>query len=164
MSSFNIETQEQREWCWAAVTASIVNYFDPAQALNQCSVASKTIGRKCCPQVTACDIPMFLHQALDEYSSEVKYQGQLGPLSWEELRQEIDDGFPVCVEVAWTKESSAHFVIIRGYATSQSGERWVDIADPFYLDSTLPYHQFVHGYLNDGVWHYTYKVKNVKEL
>jgi hypothetical protein len=49
-------------------------------------------------------------------------------------------------------------VVISGYSVSESNEHWVDIADPFYGDSTTPYVHFVAAYLNAGRWDETYLV------
>jgi hypothetical protein len=82
-------------------------------------------------------------------------------LSFDEIRQEIDAGRPVCVRIGWQpNEAYGHFVVIRGYSVSSVGEQWVDITDPYYFDSTVPYHQFVYAYLDAGEWTDTYLVKH----
>ena len=158
MSNFHIEAQHQSEWCWAAVTASICHYFFPTQPMDQCTVASKVLAANCCADQKPCNQPAFLQQALDTLAPSILHHDKPSYLLWQEIKDQIDHGFPICVEVKWLSEPAAHYVIIRGYATSQADEQWLDIADPFFDDSTVPYQQFVQGYLNDGVWHYTFLV------
>jgi eukaryotic-like serine/threonine-protein kinase len=80
---------------------------------------------------------------------------------FDEIRQEIDAGRPVCVRIGWQpNEAYGHFVVIRGYSMSSVGEQWVDITDPYYFDSTVPYDQFVYAYLDAGEWTDTYLVKH----
>jgi Papain-like cysteine protease AvrRpt2 len=158
---FEIETQQKLNWCWAAVAATAARYFFPKQTLTQCTIAKGVLGLDCCQDPAAgCDEPAALQTALDAVNTalgkSLNNLPQGGTLAFESVRAQIDSGRPVCVRIQWFGTSGAHFVMIDGYSVSQSGEPWVDIADPYYEDSTLPYEQFVFGYLNAGAWSDTY--------
>ena len=163
-TSFEIETQEKLNWCWAAVAATVSRYFYPNQAVEQCSIARSVLNIDCCAAASGdCDEPAALETALDALNTTFPKSltnqplpGQLLPFA--AVRGQIDSGRPVCVRIRWFGESGGHFVMISGYSVSESGEPWVDVADPYYQDSTVPYDRFVSAYLDAGAWTDTYLV------
>ena len=158
---FQIETQERRNWCWAAVSNTVAHYFFKNSDLTQTQIAEQTTGK---PSLSDPDgFPAPLEVALAKTNGLLK--GALKPvpifgrfLTFEAIRSQIDGGSPVCVRIQWKEENTGHFVMISGYSVSTSGEQWVDVADPYYEDSTVPYDQFVTAYLNAGEWSDTYLV------
>src|SRR5260370_26671301 len=67
MMSFSVQRQLQSNWCWAAVAASIADYYDPNTTETQCTIANRclkrtdcstTVGR-CAPN-SACNQPHWL--------------------------------------------------------------------------------------------------------
>src|SRR3982751_825509 len=160
-NSFQIETQDQREWCWAAVAATVSNYFFPDQILSQCAIVNDVLHIDCCHdgERPACDIPKALEDALDAINrllgTSRVYNTLDTYLKFEAVCQQIDAGLPVCVRTLWYgDENRGHFVIITGYSIGQSEDQWVDIADPRsgYEYSTVPYEQFLSAYWGVGVW------------
>jgi hypothetical protein len=167
-TGFKIETQEKLNWCWAAVAATVSHYFFPDQPLQQVDIAKSVLhlaaGIDCNAPGSACDQPAPLEQAFG--AVEVLAGRSLGmrppssgTLLFHKVQAQIDAGKPVCVRVQWFDETRGHFVMISGYSISDSGEEWVDVADPYYEDSTIPYEQFVHAYLDAGAWTNTYLLK-----
>ncbi len=165
-SKFTIETQVEINWCWAAVATTIGRYYQPTKDLQQCQVAQKVTGiANCCPEVEACDQFKALDDALSAVNAilpaTLKNQLLLGKvLKFAAVRAEIDAGRPVGARIQWYggDPDAGHFVILSGYAIEASGEKWVDVSDPYYEDSTVPYDQFVSAYLEAGSWSDTYMI------
>ena len=162
MSNFQIETQEKLNWCWAAVSATVSQYFYPDISLTQVDIANQLMDSTTCGQGEGCDKAEALQDALDAaktlLNNPLICQVINGSLSFQNVQAQIDSGKPVCARILWGGGPLSHFVMISGYAISQSGEAWVDISDPYFVDSTVPYDLFVSAYLDSGAWVETYLV------
>ncbi|HEX4166623.1 MAG TPA: papain-like cysteine protease family protein [Bryobacteraceae bacterium] len=166
MSKFTIETQKELNWCWAAVATTVGLYYESTKQLQQCQVAQTVTGiANCCSGEAACDQFGALDVALTAVNSilPATLNNQIRPgkvLKFAAVQAEIDAGRPVGVRIQWYGEdpNAGHFVIISGYAIEASGEKWVDVSDPYYEDSTVPYDQFVSAYLEAGSWSDTYLI------
>jgi hypothetical protein len=181
--NFKIEIQEQSEWCWAAVAASINKYFDPASTLQQCDVANKVLPKDypgqdlpdsdcpccchCCCEPEKCDKPAQLEVALQQVHKFRKIL--LRPLTFEEIQREIDAGRPIGVAITWESGNSpepnsrnpnppGHFVVLRGYRELTSGLRQVYVGDPLNPSSLVDVDEFTLAYYGDGVWTASYLV------
>jgi hypothetical protein len=158
---FQIETQKELNWCWAAVGVSIDRYFSPTSRLKQCQLAQEVLNLPggCCDDPSNCNLPGDLEEALKARSvKRLKKTLTGGILTFREIQGQIDACNPVCARIGWQDETRGHFVVIYGYSSSSAGE-WVSIADPYFLDSTVPYTQFVNSYLDVGVWTDTFLVE-----
>ena len=166
-SSFQIETQEKLNWCWAAVAATLSQYFFPDSPISQCEIAREVLhpqGGDCCGAVSDCDRSAELKDALSAagaLTGQTIHTRKLAgkPITFGAIRKQIDSGHPVGVHIEWYSEQRGHVVIISGYSLDRSGEQWLDIADPYYQDATVPYAQFVSAYLDAGEWRDTYLVE-----
>ena len=154
--TFQIETQEQDGWCWAAVSASVDHYFSPQSTLTQCQVAQEVLKTNgCCQNPQACDVPATLQDAL---SAVGRLRGTLQrALDFPEIRQLIDAGQPVCVRIQW-ESGGGHFVVLSGYRQLASGDQLVEVSDPFFADSIVEYNEFVGAYQGSGQWTGTFLV------
>jgi hypothetical protein len=160
MSTFAMQEQELDQWCWAAVAVSLVNYIKPKAAPDQCELATQVlqIPGGCCGNNPACDQPASLKQALNVLN---RHAGDpiVGPVSFAQIRQTIDAGWPIPVRIVWDDNAgNAHFVVISGYAVSPSGVPQVQVDDPFYGRSVVEYNTFVSSYHGSGQWERTYRV------
>jgi hypothetical protein len=160
--SFPIQKQPQdSNWCWAAVGVSVNDYFLPGSALRQCELATHILNDPgCCgTPPTGLDKTAYLQDVLRRLSV-LREPPQAGiALAFEDIRTQIDASLPVCVRIGWPDQSRGHFVVICGYAVSASGEQWVDIADPYFENSTTSYNDFVHAYQGNGEWTDTFLLK-----
>ena len=152
---FQIERQEQSEWCWAAVAASIDNYFNPKSPRTQCKIASLVIGQDCCDEADCNQLETLIDALKD-----IHYLSRtiVGTVSFEEIQKEINRRRPVCARIEWTG-GGAHFVVISGYEVLPSGARHVYIDDPFNTPSIVDYDEFKTAYCGDGEWKDTYLVR-----
>jgi hypothetical protein len=154
---FAIQTQEADKWCWAAVSASVNHYFFPDSTLSQCQIARRVLGvDSCCGNRETCNQVAKLDVALEKSGTIVR-EPLARSLSFEEIKQEIDGRRPICARIQWAG-GGGHFVVIRGYRELASGAEQVDIADPWFVDGTFFYKEFLSGYLNIGQWTDTFLV------
>lgn len=155
--SFDMEHQEKGNWCWAAVSASVDRYFDPANAWAQCAVASKVLGVKnCCYNKDAHDEGAALDDALNAVQRQ--REARSSAIDFQQLKSEIDSEMPVCVRIGWTK-GGAHFVSLYGYRIWDSGAKTIEVGDPWYGNSTQDFDQFPAYYRGGGEWTDTFLTK-----
>jgi hypothetical protein len=154
--TFQMELQEQDEWCWAAVSLSVERYFSPTSPLTQCMIAGQLLGARCCDDPEACNQPAKLQDAL-KLVRRLTGDPTAGPLSFTDIQKDLDGGRPVCLRIGWDG-GGGHFVILVGYGLSRSGARLVEVEDPLYGSSIVIYEEFISRYLSSGQWTATYPV------
>ena len=154
-AGFQMEKQDESEWCWAAISASVDHYFEPDSSQTQCEIVGKVLDvRDSCKDEAKYDEPAELQDALNIVHRLRKVTGRL---TFEELQAEIDAGRPVGVRILWDGgDGAAHFVAVSGYQALSSGIRTIDVADPFYPDSTDDFDLFPAAYHGGGQWTTTY--------
>jgi hypothetical protein len=159
--AFQVETQLESCWCWAAVTCAVDRYYNPNSCIPQCQVVSQFLpaASAACLNPDANNDPGVLEHALAGLDLGAKWCE--GDITFEVLQTEIDAGRPVCVAIDWTNGNGAtHFVVLCGYEewTDAGGKtlRTVDVADPFYPDSTRSFADFPMFYHGGGTWSQTY--------
>ena len=160
---FSMQLQQQTEWCWAAVAASIAAYFNSSGPSGgpwrQCEVAN-TVRKQttCCQNGSSanCNHDDYLDSAL----TAVKHlAGPVNPstISYADISQEVDNNRPVAVRIGWYGDGG-HFVVLGGYDDS-GGAQIVDVEDPRYGPSTYDYTQFCTAYQSGtGKWTDTYPI------
>jgi hypothetical protein len=156
---FQVETQEESNWCWAAVTSAVDRYYHPNSFLTQCEVVAETptdVGA--CLDPDAHNNAGVLEEALKNIGME---QFVNGDIKFSTLQTEIDAGRPVCVAIDW-EGGGTHFVVLCGYQQWTDGKSFletVDVADPFYPDSTCILTDFAESYHGRGEWVQTYLMR-----
>jgi Papain-like cysteine protease AvrRpt2 len=163
-SKFPIQREGKNSgWCWAAVGVSIAKYFSPKSDWTQCKLAEKVLRRAdCCadPVPPGCNQAQKLEDALTAVNALRQPLTQSAP--FKQIRAEIDSGLPLCAGLEWHDKlgdkAGGHFVVICGYSVSAAGDQWLEVADPFYGNSTVPYDQFRTEYRHSGIWQETFLV------
>ena len=129
---FQIQDQQQTSWCWAAVAASVTDYFhmvNGAEVKAQCELASKYAKPSdCCadPSADGCDCPGVLETVLDDM---VHCQGASGAVGFDDIVTEIGTRkCPVCCKIAWPDDANGHYVVIMG--CHDDGSKDVIVLDP----------------------------------
>jgi hypothetical protein len=163
----DMERQEQTNWCWAAVAASLHNFLNTAGAVSQGQVATPVLrdegqipaGVDCSATPGLCNYPAALHHALtvtgnleDNGFLKKKHLGFSSIVSW------VNADLPVGARIVWAS-GGAHFVVVDGYRQLASGARQVHVQDPLGEPSFQDYNDFVADYPPDGSWQDTYLVK-----
>jgi papain like cysteine protease AvrRpt2 len=154
--AFRVDTQEETNWCWAAVTSAVDRYYHRDSFLTQCEVVARTAnGADACLDPDEHNTAGILDQALKTIGVE-HFVDQSVP--FHTLQTEIDAGRPVCVAIDWVGGGS-HFVVLCGYQLWTDGTNvieTVDVADPFYADSTCIFSSLTQAYQGLGKWAQTY--------
>ena len=153
--TFPMQTQEQANWCWAAVSVSVAQFYSASTAWSaQCDLASQELGKTCCPagSNSACDVPWYLDRALQRVGHFNTWGS--GPLPLATIRGEIESNRPLGARIGWAS-GGGHFVVVSGYSTSAAGD-FVTVDDPFYAHSTLPLSSFQSSYQGSGSWSHTF--------
>ena len=162
---FPIEPQQETDWCWAAVTDSVEQYFDSKSTLTQCEIANRMLGRDCCNDPDSCNLAFKLQDVLRPLGRLA--DSMVGYPPFTDLKKELTANRPIAVRIGWFG-GGAHFVVICGYKVLPSGARILQIADPFYgnlVDGEyfgiweIDYDLFPESYQQGGDWTATFFLK-----
>jgi hypothetical protein len=154
---FAMQQQEQSNWCWAAVGASVDQYYNPLGDPRQCTIATNQIGKQCCttPVPADCNIYGFCDQALQQRGHHASTAG--GSAAMAQVKTEIDAGRPLALRIAWNG-GGAHFVVISGY---QTDDAHIAVDDPGSASHNLvDYSAFPGSYGGGGTWTDTFYTQN----
>ena len=128
--SVQLRPQETNNWCWAATTQMITEYYGHGR--SQCELANERFSMTTCcegdcPKNSACNIPgwtMFAECGFDSTASAT-------PLSWYDLKCEIDcDDSPLSYAYGPKSGGVGHVLVISGYARLD-GTDYVALTDPW---------------------------------
>jgi hypothetical protein len=155
--SFQMQAQQQTNWCWAAVSTSVSHYYDASSTWTQCEVANGELGRTdCCAggASTSCNV----YGTLDTSLSRVGHLDHMasGAASFQSVDDEIDAGRPLGIRVAWSG-GGAHFLAIIGYL--EDTVNYVAVDDPIYGKSDLTFDTLKTSYQGSGSWTHSYYTK-----
>lgn len=150
---FPIQRQQQSQWCWAGVSASVSRYYVPATPWTQCRIADVQSGRNdCCGSGAAgpCNNPSTLGTALTtvgHFDRQTSVQESL-----QTLENELVASRPLCIRVGWAG-GGGHFIVASG--TEDDGFVWV--SDPGGGTTTLvAYDTLRTAYSGSGTWTHSY--------
>jgi len=155
--SFQMQHQQQTNWCWAAVSTSVALYYDPLSNWTQCTVANGELGRSdCCGTgaSTSCNVYGYLDSALSRVGHLDHMDGSVA--GFQAVDDEIDAGRPVGIRVAWSG-GGAHFLAIIGYL--EDVQNYVAVDDPIYGKSDVSYDTLRTSYQGSGTWTHSYYTK-----
>jgi hypothetical protein len=151
-SGFDMQRQQQSNWCWAAVSTSVAHFYEFHSTVTQCQVVNQQVGRNdCCQNGSSsnCNVYGFLDQALgfvghlDHVDSSTEtYATVLG---------QVVTFHPLGIRVAWSG-GGAHFIA----ATGHEQGNMVVIDDPIYGTSVVPYTTLMGTYQGSGNWTHSY--------
>jgi hypothetical protein len=157
---FSMHHQEQTNWCWAATAVSVSHFYDAASPWIQCLLADDEFGSmNCCDDgsTAACNKPWYLYNGLQR----VGHSGQVEAGTASFLENEIAARRPVVSKISWSG-GGAHFPLISGYGDVVVSlnpfvlERYLQIQDPWYGASFIPYNSFRMAYQGAGQWTVTF--------
>jgi hypothetical protein len=152
--NFQMQHQQQTNWCWAAVSTSVALYYDPASTWTQCTVANGELGRSdCCGAGggTSCNVYGTLNTALTRVGHLDHMDSTVA--SFQAVDDEIDGGRPLGIRVAWSG-GGAHFLSVIGYL--EGATNYVAVDDPIYGKSDLTYATLETSYQGSGTWTHSY--------
>jgi hypothetical protein len=162
--AFEIQHQQQNEWCWSATSVSIDCFYNAASTWTQCGLVNNAFGRTDCCNAgssAACNQPWYPDRALTILKRlNVSASGSISP---DAIDGEMGQGRPVSVNVYWAG-GGGHNLALRGRYTlwdpnTQSYPNWVSASDPWYGDSEVLYNTFLTSYQGSGSWGWTCTTK-----
>ncbi|HET7433260.1 MAG TPA: C39 family peptidase [Thermoanaerobaculia bacterium] len=127
-------SQQTQVWCWAAVIEMILRYYSvPA---TQCQIVSGYVLRQCCAGDPSCFVTASVTtiQAAMYQLGGVQSQWISGPLTFDQVAQEIGAGRPIMIE--YRGSFAGHVVLIVGYSRANN---LLKIYDPYYGVFDVPY-------------------------
>lgn len=149
---FNMQAQQQSNWCWAAVSTSVAEYFDSGSGWTQCKVANGELGRSdCCG--TGASGPCNVYGTLDTSLTRVGHLDHMagGTATYSTVTSEVAEGRPVGARTAWSG-GGAHFLAIIGTLPGN----FYAVDDPIYGKSDVSEATFKTAYQGTGSWTHTY--------
>jgi hypothetical protein len=154
--NFVMQHQQQTNWCWAAVAASVSAFFNPNTNWTQCGIVNAEFGRNdCCTQgsSTNCNRPWYLDRALTRTGNLRSWSSGAGTLA--DIMQEINASRPLCARIGWSG-GGGHFVAIDGYNRDLG---MIAVDDPWFGASDVVLSTFQTAYQGSGSWTHTYRVQ-----
>lgn len=132
MLNVQIPAQVRTNWCWAAVTEGIWEYYAPGAKL-QCEIASQVLGHNhadncCCGGNQLCNRAYYLDVALQTFGFFNKRQDFA--LSPDALMYELVASRPVGIRIQWPSRLG-HFVVASAIEKLDGGAYRVTIQDPW---------------------------------
>ncbi|ACL55710.1 hypothetical protein [Methylobacterium nodulans] len=157
-TNFRIDRQEQDNWCWSAVGVSIERFYDHTQTRTQCELANTALGRQdCCTDgaddAGKCDKPWYLDRVL-RITGNLEDVAQ-GALPFADLQTRINSDLVVGCRIGWY-DGGGHFAVVIGWHVAGTGRTYIDIADPIWMETQVPYDDFPSLYQTGGDWTHSY--------
>lgn len=159
---FTVEPQKGDQWCWAAVSVSLRALLrSDLPPLQQCRLAEIVLpgGLNCCdgsdeaPPV--CDKAAFLDDGLS--AAGVAANRNDSPLSFHDVREQIDQQRPVACRIDFAPPRLPHFVVIEGYI--EGDDRQYSVTDPLRGKGMMDVATFESNYAHEGgLWAATFRM------
>jgi hypothetical protein len=136
VSDFRLQRQQQTEWCWAAVTASMMEFMAPERAASQSEVVAHTL------KDTRAESPEELNRP-EDITKAAKTMGmeegtRYGNVSRDTMRWLVNEGTPIPVQINWRNNarkngslSGGHYIVVNAIGDEAKGETPVHIEDPW---------------------------------
>jgi hypothetical protein len=147
----------QMNWCWAAVTAGVFNFYKQPRGIRMCEVVSAVRAEACCDPIPPhCDKRAALDRALRQFGLLSAMKPGVIALratgAGPSVESEIVAGRPVGVGISFGLVD--HFCVIFGFDQQTGG---LALADPFFDDAlSIRYSELQTDYRNGGRWVATY--------
>lgn len=152
-----MQHQQQTQWCWAAVAASVSAFFDADTDWTQCLIVNAELGRDdCCANGGSanCNRPWYLDRSLSRTGNLQTWSSGAGTLA--DVMSEINDNRPLCARIGWSG-GGGHFLAIDGFNCELV---MVAVDDPWYGASDVVLSTFQTAYQGSGSWTHTYWVQS----
>lgn len=150
------QAQEKNLWCWAGASNIIANHYGADVSQNEfCNRAKGNTNLTApCPNTTGdlYDIRRAWN-SLGIYGSNATY----APISFNQIKQEIDAGRPVMARIQWKSNGMGHFLVIEGYDEATQQIQWID---PWGSSKRVNVGKY-SNFLNDERYRWTHTVTNI---
>lgn len=162
---FYMQVQTQTNWCWAALTASVYDYYTPVlvpSPVTQCSLANwATKLTNCCAAspAAACNIPYQPEVALAHVKC-LNAPMLSRSLTMAEVIIEIGNSKPIGIRVA-AGGNVGHALAVVGYDVTNPRPELatIDTKDPYWGETTSTFIGFPQNYHGNSSWTHTFKTQ-----
>jgi len=128
-----MQHQEYNNWCWAAVTVSVANFYSKKDTWKQCNLANQSFNRTDCCNGSGCNKDHTFDAALRLTRN---YRDQVPPLPFEDIMKEINTGRPIVIRLMPRVGEIGHAVVITGYNNDHPDKPKIKIQNPDYWFSS----------------------------
>ena len=150
---FQMQHQQQTNWCWAGVSTSVSKYYNRASGWTQCTVVNSALGQTTCCQSggsSQCNQPWYLDRALQITGNYTSMQA--GSIPAAQLQGQSNGMHPTGIRIGWSG-GGGHFIVGSGVSQNNS---MVMVEDPWYGSSYITYSTLQNAYQGTGSWTHTY--------
>jgi hypothetical protein len=143
--AFQMQTQEQSNWCWCANAVSIANFYGGAWTQGQ--LANTQLGQTTCTvdgSTAVCNVQSPEPGPLSTVGHLSSWR--TGTPTFSEIQTEVDGGRPVSTRIQWTG-GGGHFVTVTGYLENTE---FITVQDPGGTTSDIRLSTFVSAYNGNG--------------
>lgn len=157
---FELDSQSEGEWCWAAVTVGVSHFYNSGSTWDQCHLAKSLCDAgnpcDCCNNGAAqgCNEPRRVQDALNLTKNwadgPVPVADDLDSMM-SRVASELQAHRPVIAELAWPGDIGAHVVVIAAIDTTNQK---LHVLDPSSDGEThdVGYQDFHYIYKGTGTW------------
>lgn len=149
--SYELQGQQQSQWCWASSGSMVMTYVSPNNAPSQCSQATEENGGDCCNDGSSstCNQPGWPKLSKYGYTSS-RTNGV--PLTFEQIKQVLQNNSPICFTWYWTS-GGGHMMTVDGWGEFD-GVPYVHVQDPGPVNEGTSKWITYKAYVSGG--HYTH--------
>ena len=153
---YEMQHQQQTNWCWSAVATSTSIYYNPGSNWTQCNLANNALGQNSCCQnggTPQCNKAWYLDRALSITGNfdHMTYSAE----SLDSVQGQANAAKPLGARIGWSG-GGGHFVMLTGVGNNSM----VAVEDPWYGPSYISYNTFKTSYKGSGTWTHSYFTKS----
>lgn len=165
VSDFQLQRQQQTEWCWAAVTSSMMEFMAPERAASQSEVVAHTLKAAKAESSEELNRPEDITKAAKTMGME---EGtRYGNVSRDTMRWLVNEGTPIPIQINWRNNArkngslgSGHYLVVNAIGDEAKGNTPVQIEDPWVGEKlTLNWDELKNDYPGEANQH-LYKHKD----
>lgn len=156
VAMFEMQHQQQTQWCWSGVSTSTSIYYNVASTWTQCTLVNTALRQTtCCANgnTVACNKPWSLDDALSITGNYVSMTSSSEPITT--IQSENNNKRPLGARIGWSG-GGGHFVMLVGVGTGNM----IEVEDPWYGPSYISYTTFKNSYQGSGSWTHSYFTKS----
>jgi hypothetical protein len=151
-----LQHQEQTEWCWAAVAASVADFNKDPAGWTQCRIANAVLGSGgCCTSGGTCNKTAELARSL-EVTGHLRAP-EVGTLDPSTVGTEMLNENPIGAHVVFPG-GIGHFVLITGFLDAEPPRLWVQDSE-VNERSDYEFGEFAQRYRGNARWDHSYFTK-----
>lgn len=151
ISDFGVQRQQETEWCWAAVTSSLMQFMVPDRSASQSDVVTHTF-KKAFVQA-----PENLNQPWD-ITDAAKTMGledgtRYGNVSRNTMRDMVNEGVPIPIQINWRRNArkngvlgDGHYVVVHNIGEEAKGQTMIQVEDPWAGKLNLTWDELKNDY------------------